>query len=770
MNNCGGIKILDLPTRKKLTQNEYLVIAERGSNYKVDIKSILSLAGGVSEDVINELKAYIDSADKSLQLQISNLSKKTEIIDSKVDDLIDNFYLYLKKYIDNDTIYADDEHRVIKAKGGSGPSTKTFDITVTLSEADKGSVSIQGTEVLKEVTTEGKYVYTVGAVSNATIKITPITGYLIQKLIVDGEDKGALNSYTFESINANHSVRVELAQDERYTVPPKWRRSDNQQEYLGIYNATKAVVSDYPDGLTQDVTLTCLEDVIDYQDNKSQISESMWNVDIKNWNKDTQYILTIDGDNKCTMDGRGFGGIHIENCSNLIIRGITFQNFNTYEGVYHPEEPACIYITNTDNGSYKNVYINNITINGQSTKTPLSGFRTRYGITVKGVSNVSIYNIMMSQIVVRPIAVSRAKIVDIHNVRFNKSTMQAEVIGHPSIMELGGEEIHISDCIIDGSSYNEACIQAHNVKRIYIQRNHIYNCSGPVCYMSNELGTEIIDISNNYLHNNTTYPKYQWDCTWFGFSKNCDLLQISNNTIVFSSTYYQEFFARTNSNIKKLINVNNIYTRNNSQNHGIFLVTTIEQLISGNNIYNDEGIYYSMDETSPVKISGKLDNIQKSGYETGSTLFEKGSQILMIDRPCLLPEYAQTHKCIEEYVKEFDFKYEINDPQNSSIGCDNYFSTEFDEASDDTQGYEGTNTYNNTSFSSDQQYSSPAQQQLLLRARSKNRNKFIKYTITKSDAPEDVIVSVGRIGLITLLPKLDSNGEYLSDQLYNVNM
>lgn len=740
-------------------------------DYWIDVTS--NYYGGCIRYYRNDTNTWemLDLNDKQVDAIIDYINDELKsYIDDKIDDVIDNFYEYLKRHIDNDTIYADDEHRVIKSKGGSGPSTKTFDITVTLSDAEKGSVSITGTEVLKEVVTEGKYVYTVGAVSNATIKVQPITGYLIQKLIIDGEDKGVLSSYTFDSINANHSVYVQLAQDERYLVPPKWIRSDNQQEYLGIYNATKAVVEDYPDGLTQDVTLTCLEDVIDYQDNKSQISESMWNVDIKNWNKDTQYILTIDGDNKCVMDGRGFGGIHIENCSNLIIRGITFQNFNTYEGVYHPEEPACIYITNTDNGNYKNVYIDNITINGQSTKTPLSGFRTRYGITVKGVSNVSIYNIMMSQIVVRPIAVSRAKIVDIHNVRFNKSTMQAEVIGHPSIMELGAEEIHISDCIIDGSSYNEACINASGVKRIYIQRNHIYNCSGPVCYMNNELGTEVIDISNNYLHNNTTYPKYQWDCTWFGFSKNCDLLQISNNTVIFSSTYYQEFFARTNSNIKKLINVNNIYIRNNSQNHGIFLVTTIEQLISGNNIYNDEGIYYSMDETSPIKISGKLDNIQKSGYETGSVLFEKGSQILMNDRPCLLPEYAQTYKCMQDYVKEFDFKYYTNDPQNSSIGCDNYFSTEFDEAGDDTQGYEGTNTYDNTSFSSDQQYSSPAQQQLLLKARSKNRNKFIKYTITKSDDPGDAIVSVGRIGLITLLPKLDSNKEYVNDQLYNVNM
>lgn len=742
-------------------------------DYWIDVTS--NYYGGCIRYYRNDTNTWemLDLNDEQVDAIINYIKNELKsYIDGKIDDVIDNFYEYLKRHIDNDTIYADDEHRVIKSKGGSGPSTKTFDITVTLSAAEKGSVSITGTEVLKEVATEGKYVYTVGAVSDATIKVTPITGYLIQKLIVDGEDKGILSSYTFESINANHSIRVELAQDERYTIPPKWRRSDNQQEYLGIYNATKAVVQDYPDGLTQDVTLTCLEDVIDYQNNTSQTASSMWNVDIKDWNKDTQYILTIDGDNKCTMDGRGFGGIHIENCSNFIIKGITFQNFNTYEGVYQPEEPACIYITNTDNGNYRNVYIDNIKINGQSTKTPASGFRTRYGITVKGVSNVSIYNVMLTQVVVRPIAVSYANIIDIHNIRFNKSNMQAEVIGHPSIMDLNADEIHIHDCIIDGSSYNEACIQAGGVKRIYIQRNHIYNCTGPICYISNELETEIIDISNNYLHNNATYPKYQWDCTWFGFSKNVDLLQISNNTAIFSSTYYQEFFARTAStNINRFINVNNIYIRNNSQNHGIFLVNRVEQLISGNNIYNDEGTYYSMDDkTSPVYISGKLDKIQDSGYENGSVLFEKGVQVLMNDRPCLLPEYAEIYKCIKEYVKEFDFKYEINNPQNTSIGCDNYFSVEFNENDDNTQGYDGVNYYSKDFFNSDSQYSTPAEQLLLLRARSKNRNKFIKYIITKSDKPEDIIVSVGRNGLITLLPKLDSNKEYVNDQLYNVNM
>lgn len=742
-------------------------------DYWIDVTS--NYYGGCIRYYRNDTNTWemLDLNDKQVDAIIDYINNELKsYIDGKIDDVIDNFYEYLKRHIDNDTIYADDERRVIKSKGGSGPSTKTFDITVTLSDAEKGSVSITGTEVLKQVATEGKYVYTVGAVSDATIKATPTTGYLIQKLIVDGEDKGALNSYTFESINANHSIRVELAQDERYTIPPKWRRSDNQQEYLGIYNATRAVVEDYPDGLTQDVTLTCLEDVVDYQNNTSQIATSMWNVDIKNWNKDTQYILTIDGDGKCVMDGRGFGGIHIENCSNFIIKGITFQNFNTYEGVYTPEEPACIYVTNTDKKDYRNVYIENITINGQSTKTPASGFRTRYGITVKGVSNVTIYNITMRQVVVRPIAVSDADIIDIHGIRFYKSDMQSEVIGHPSIMELSGEEMHISDCIIDGSSYNEACIQAGGVKRIYIQRNHIYNCAGPVCYMSNELGTETVDISNNYLNNNATLPKYQWDCTWFGFSKNVGLLQISNNTIVFNSTYYQEFFARTqNTNIDKFVNVNNIYARTNSNNHGLYLISSLKQLISGNNIYYNEGTYYSMsDRESPIILTGKLDNIQKSGYETGSVLIQDGVQVLMNDRPSLLPEYAEQYKCIAEYVKEFDYKYQTNNPQNTSLGCDNYFSTPFDETSDDTEGYDGINYYDKQSFDSEAQYSAPAEQILLLKARSKNRSKFIKYTITKSDDPDYKIVSIGRMSIVTLLPKLDINEEYLDDQLYDVNM
>lgn len=46
--------------------------------------------------------------------------------------------------------------------------------------------------------------------------------------------------------------------------------------------------------------------------------------------------------------------------------------------------------------------------------------------------------------------------------------------------------------------------------------------------------------------------------------------------------------------------------------------------------------------------------------------------------PCLTAELAAIHKSVAEYVREFDYKYQTNDRDNTSIGCDNYYSVEFD--------------------------------------------------------------------------------------------
>ncbi len=46
--------------------------------------------------------------------------------------------------------------------------------------------------------------------SNATFAITPDATYAIRDVLVDGRSVGALSSYTFSSVNANHTIRAEF--------------------------------------------------------------------------------------------------------------------------------------------------------------------------------------------------------------------------------------------------------------------------------------------------------------------------------------------------------------------------------------------------------------------------------------------------------------------------------------------------------------------------------------------------------------------------------
>lgn len=61
-------------------------------------------------------------------------------------------------------------------------------------------------------------------------------------------------------------------------------------------------------------------------------------------------------------------------------------------------------------------------------------------------------------------------------------------------------------------------------------------------------------------------------------------------------------------------------------------------------------------------------------------------------------------------------------------------------------------------------------QTLVLLARSKNRDRMVVFDITKSDDVGNRIVSVGRLASFSIHPKLDGNGEYTADQLYDVTI
>ncbi len=83
--------------------------------------------------------------------------------------------------------------------------TAAFDLkpntyTLTATAGANGSISPQGVTALN-------------AGESKTFTITPNTGYVIADVLIDGVSQGAISSYTFNTVTANHTVEAGFAQD-----------------------------------------------------------------------------------------------------------------------------------------------------------------------------------------------------------------------------------------------------------------------------------------------------------------------------------------------------------------------------------------------------------------------------------------------------------------------------------------------------------------------------------------------------------------------------
>ena len=78
---------------------------------------------------------------------------------------------------------------------------------ITASAGSNGSISPSGS-------------VSIGEGRSLTFIISPNSGYIVEQVIVDGSNKGALESYTFSSINANHSISAtfKLNPVQQYTI------------------------------------------------------------------------------------------------------------------------------------------------------------------------------------------------------------------------------------------------------------------------------------------------------------------------------------------------------------------------------------------------------------------------------------------------------------------------------------------------------------------------------------------------------------------------
>lgn len=137
--------------------------------------------------------------------------------------------------------------------GGGGVVTPT-QYTITAEAGDGGSISPDGR-------------VRVDRGDDQTFRITPDDGYEIADVLVDGESVGAVSSYTFENVRANHTIEVVFERTGPAVADPDdtgvsdWLNTEDHNAYLNGYpgslfgpdnNMTRAEVAQMFYNLLQD--------------------------------------------------------------------------------------------------------------------------------------------------------------------------------------------------------------------------------------------------------------------------------------------------------------------------------------------------------------------------------------------------------------------------------------------------------------------------------------------------------------------------------------
>lgn len=138
--------------------------------------------------------------------------------------------------------------------GGSSGGGGTTSYTIKASAGDGGSISPDGR-------------VRVDRGDDQTFRITPDDGYEIADVLVDGESVGAVSSYTFENVRANHTIEVVFERTGSAVADPDdtgvsdWLNTEDHNAYLNGYpgslfgpdnNMTRAEVAQMFYNLLQD--------------------------------------------------------------------------------------------------------------------------------------------------------------------------------------------------------------------------------------------------------------------------------------------------------------------------------------------------------------------------------------------------------------------------------------------------------------------------------------------------------------------------------------
>ena len=794
-SRVGGL-LVDIAS--KVNSGGSGVFAELGGMLESDFDNVTepgyytySLQDGTGE--INGILVVSDNGDiRQVRYEFGGTYIRIKT-DEGWEEWTDEFVSKLRKHIDNITVYWDDDKRVLKANGSG--VLETISIKATINPANIGQCTISATgDIINIIESDDKSNYYITAAKTGTVTITIVAkdGYQVQKLNVDQVSQGSVSAYTFENLASDHTMYVWIEEMLVQTDTDFLIRSDKPSVYYsGLGECIAALKEDYPDRLTKDIMISCVKKATEVRGSQWNSTFGIWTSTLLDWNKDSIYTLTINGNGLYTINCKWLGGLLFENVDNVFIKGISMLNYCNFSGAASPEELAAIMVrSNDDTDKVKNVALHNCKFNGYYANSSGTQAHTWYCLRFKNVANIVLDSCNLDR--AGAVAVYMNGIA---SAEINRSYLQADYyinaagIGHSSVLAFTGNNAYLklADNTIDGTGMIEYTCSIGDVSEFDLVRNTIKNCAGQPFSISGDMRR--FNIKSNLFHSNITGGQYAYVRRIFGCS-NIKELNVGNNTVYFNGEFSasQEFLS---GNFERLVNYNNIFINKLGKAYVAFLNSGgVKEYLSGNNIYASPLWNNNPSERftnfSPVKAeinedgyldfsfeTRKLAEYKIRDYETDSVALSNTDSILNIDEGGsdykLLESLKNTYLSNKEYAPEFDMDYLRASVNNVSPGAYNLFGEQWDETTDTSAGYEGTNTIDQDTFNNSAAYIVPTDDIIIIKVASKNRRNFIKSLFTSDNGHS--FIRFGQIITASLQCTYnEETGMYVEDNNYTLNI
>lgn len=554
-------------------------------------------------------------------------------------------------------------------------------------------------------------------------------------------------------------------------------RSDSAKTYNSIADCIDDILEEYPTGLTQDVTITATDEVVNV--NTGSLTGMIRY--IEHWNMGSLYYLHIKGQGNFTIDCKTGGAFRMLKADNILFSGIHFINVCNYHEYSKPEVLSALYIQ-----SCNNIAIDNCTFDGVYPKNPTLE-HGRYGIVAISCNSVNISECSFSKFGLRALDIQYVTVFSLLKTTISNCTITRDRIGQPAIIELKEVSmLKIEDCTLDGTGA-DTVVSGLNVRRAYFTRTKLINCPGEIVSLFNTKRSEILSFKNCVMKNNLYAVFYPWTKQNIEID-NIEVVEVINCNVKLTAVNGNNMYAkfiRANQRIGTLNSFNNVFEfsmegfTNNIADAGLFETVLLDVFNSNYNIYKDfsstvngtanvmsNNILNTTGTDSIVKLprSNSLAKLRAAPYlQDLDSILVSLSDALYTNEDESLPLPVISGAGIDPFkLSKLDIKRFVK-VGNGNPGA-YYFNGVAGVAQPDIE-YLGIYTPTNTSFQeTDLAYIVNSAATSLLSVDKYDDFGIYKWLFTSVGNPD--IVAIGHDISVALFSNNDVNGKYVSDRPY----